>query len=391
MGFQEYLNMMRTIQEIILNFLEDEAKSEENLLILRNKLINLKISDSKYDLLSLLHLISKIGNNYHRFPIFFNKIEKILQLFKEDIKKYFSNSEIFTIFKSNKRILLFLIEQQIVVVDEFIVRKITKTDKYIKAKYPQYFQSEIQSFINEKWFPKYDPKDKKLKRNIWVEELKKGLPENFYEKRKEGENDSQICELIRKDMIAEFVKYITLSNVSLNANIPPSIYETNSLLLKKQTESYQNQGLTLIEYAAFFGSIKILNFLRFKDVELKQSLWTLAIHSQNVKIIQFLEENFVELNDKPYKNVFYESIKCHHNDLANYFISNFLQNDEENAQDTINQCLKYYNFTFLTNESISKSSFSNLCKYDYYLLVDNLMKDKDIDVNQKEIFSIMLI
>ena len=65
-------------------------------------------------------------------------------------------------------------------------------------------------------------------KNGWVEELKKELPENFYDKRKEGENDNQICELIRKDMITEFVVHVTGNGVSLIAKIQPSIYETNS-------------------------------------------------------------------------------------------------------------------------------------------------------------------
>ena len=118
MSSQEYLDMMKEIQENILNFLEEEARTDENLLLIEDKLNNSIISDNHYILLSLLHLISKIGNNHYRFPNFFSKIEKILLIFKEDIKKHFSNSEIFNIFKSNKRILLFLIEQQIIVIDE---------------------------------------------------------------------------------------------------------------------------------------------------------------------------------------------------------------------------------------------------------------------------------
>ena len=330
-----------------------------------------------------MHLISKIENNYHRFPYFFSKIERILLFFKESVKKYFSNSEIFNIFKSNKRILLFLIEQRIIVIDEYIAKKITKTEKFTEAKYPQYFQPEILPFINEYWFPEYDPYTKE---NEWVEEIKKKLPENFYEKRKEGENDSQISELIRKDMISEFVMYVTQSGISLNAKIQPSIYETNSFLLKKPKKSNQeDEGFSLIEYAVFFGSIKIFNHLRLEGVELTSSLWLLAIHGQNSEIIHFLEDNHVKIEDMSYKQVFYESIKCHHNDIANYFINNFLQNDEENSQDTINQSLKYYNFAFLNNDSISVSSFCNLCKYDYCAFVDNLMKDKDIDINQKVI------
>ena len=395
MSSQEYLGMMKGIHEDILNLLEEEAKTEENFQILKDKFNNTKISDSQYDLLSLLYLISKIGNNHHRFSNFFSKIDRILLIFKEDIKKYFSNSKIFNIFKSNKRILLFLIEQQIIVIDEYIARKITKTEKYIEAKYPQYFQPEIQPFINEEWFPKYKnnkKEEEEEKENGWVEELKKELPENFYEKRKEGENDSQICELIRNDMIDEFITYVTRNGVSLNAKIQPSIYETNSFLLKNPNINNQEDSeFSLIEYAVFFGSIQIFRYLRLEGVELTSSLWSLAIHGKNAEMIHFLEDNHVELKDKSYKQVFYESIKCHHNDIVNYFINNFLQNDEENSQDTINQCLKYHNFAFLKNDSISESSFCNLCKYDYYALVNNLLKDEDIDVNKKEIFNILLI
>ena len=379
MSFQEYLDTMKDIEGNIVYFLEEEANSEENFLILESKFNDTKKSDSKYYLLSIMHLISNIVYNHHRFPNFFAKIERILLFFKEDIKKYFSNSEVFNIFRSNKRILLFLIEQQLIIIDEYIVRKIAKTDKYIRAKYPQYFQPEIQPFINEKWFTKYDPNTKE---NEWVEEIKKELPENFYEKRKEGENDSQICELIRKDMITEFVAHVTRNDVSLNSKIPPSIYETNSFLLKKIKK---DGGFSLIEYAVFFGSIQIFNYLRLEGVELTPSLWPLAIHGQNSEIIHFLEDNHVELKDESYKQVFHESIKCHHNDIANYFINNFLQNDEENSKDSIKQCIKYHNFAFLKKEFISESSFWNLCKYDYCALVDIFLKYKAININKKEI------
>ena len=133
------------------------------------------------------------------------------------------------IFKSNKKILLFLIEQQLIIVDEYIVKKITLKEKYIKAKYPQNFLP----FINEKWFPKYRYNDETNEEvNGWVKEINRELPEN----------DIQICELIRKDMITEFVKYVTQNGVSLNAKIHPSIYETNLFLLnKKPRRINQNQ------------------------------------------------------------------------------------------------------------------------------------------------------
>ena len=108
-------------------------------------------------------------------------------------------------------------------------------------------------------------------------------------------------------------------------------------------------------------------------------------------MIHFLEDNHVEIKDISYKQVFYESIKCHHNDIGNYFINNFLQNDEENSQDTSNQCLKYYNFTFLKHNAFNESSFCYFSKNHYGVFVDNLLKSKDIDVNKKEIWNILLI
>lgn len=77
--------------------------------------------------------------------------------------------------------------------------------------------------MNKKWFLVYLPR-----------EIKEKLSGNFYEKRKKGENDHKLCELIRNDMTKEFLMYISRYNISLNATIQPSIYEINLFLIKKQ-------------------------------------------------------------------------------------------------------------------------------------------------------------
>ena len=115
MSIQKYLEDMRKIQDYILDFLEKEEQTEENFQILTMFLNEQKIYDDQQKLNSLLHLILKIANNYFNGPTFFAKIERILKLFISSIKKYFSNYEIFNIFKSNKQILLFLIEEQVLI------------------------------------------------------------------------------------------------------------------------------------------------------------------------------------------------------------------------------------------------------------------------------------
>ena len=183
MSIEKYLEEMKKIQKSLLDYIDYETDIEEKYQNLINLFDDNKIHDNQFEIRLLFNLILKISNNHHRETGFFSKIEQILKLFKNDIQKYFSNSELFYIFKSNKRLILFLLEENLMVMDEYIVKKIITNWKYLKLKYPQYFQPEIQPFINEKWFPKYNKDDKKLQNNYWVEEIKKELPEDFYAKR----------------------------------------------------------------------------------------------------------------------------------------------------------------------------------------------------------------
>ena len=180
---------------------------------------------------------------------------------KKDYFTQFSNYEIFLIFKSNKRILLFLIEEGILTVDKIIASKIQEND-FEYANYRHYFYPEIKPFIEKS-------KDNNDEVN-WedIEKVVGEYGEKFEEKRKNGENDNYICELIRNDSIVEFIVHINKLNIPLNSNIKPSIFETNPFLMKNQP--------TLIEYAAFFGSIQILNYLNTNNIELTSSLWPYA-------------------------------------------------------------------------------------------------------------------
>ena len=82
--------------------------------------------------------------------------------------------------------------------------------------------------------------------------------------------------------------------------------------------------LTVIENAAFFGSIQIIRYLKYNKATLTNSLWLYTIHSKNAELIHFLEENKIEpernqkTTKEPFDDVFIESIKCHHNDIALY-------------------------------------------------------------------------
>ena len=360
MDCPKYLDKMKKIQENLLEFIDNEDNVEEKFQNLINLLKDQKFRDNENDLKSFLYLVLRIANNHHRKEGFFNKIERILTFFKDEIRKFYLNFEIFNIFKSNKRILLFLIEEKFIDLDKSILSIMT-TGKYLKANYPAYFSPEIHPFI-----------DSEL-----ANTSKEKQPDDHNEKRKIGENDAFIRNLIQKDLKEEFVVFALKSDLSFNTTVIPSVYETNSLLIKNQP--------TLLEYAAFYGSIQIFKYLIENNAQLTPLLWIYAVHGQNLEIIHLLEEKNIVPKDSSFTECFIESIKCHHIDIADYIKNNLLK-DEANSFDFIlRQSLKYYNFTVVSNDNIEKSLFYDLCKYDYYTLVVNFLKETDVDINARKI------
>ena len=242
------------------------------------------------------------------------------------ISEYFTNFNII-----NKNVLYLLFEKKIVRPDSSFNTFFRK----IQYKMPDlyyFLYPSIKSYLSESV-------QMKAERDISVyfnEEI-----ETFEKKCQIGENDSYICSLIRKDSIDEFIIYVNQKCISLNSKINFSFFETNSYLINKST--------TLIEYAAFFGSIQIFQYLRLNNVQLTPSLWGYAIHSNNGEIIHILESNEIKpikLDDEedPYESILKESILCHHNDVANYINNNLLKQ----FKDEIEFCDSYQKIIFDT-------------------------------------------
>ena len=116
MSLKEYLNKIKKLQLDLLNFLDEETNDAGQDFF---KLLNdSKICEIRKECKVFIHLIMAIVNNHHRSTNFFQKIEKILSLIQ--VKQNFSNSEIYELFSSNKRILLFIIQSNILSIEDFI-------------------------------------------------------------------------------------------------------------------------------------------------------------------------------------------------------------------------------------------------------------------------------
>ncbi|KAK8835963.1 hypothetical protein M9Y10_040160 [Tritrichomonas musculus] len=310
----------------------------------------------------MLFLISFLSNYHRRSSHFYYIIDQILLIFKDDFKKHLSNSEIFNIFYANKRLILFLLKNQILHLDPKFARV---SDFQIDAKFPHYFFNELGSFFEEY-----------LKREI-EEELKKinQDSQDFQANRELGENETYLCQLIRNDLLDEFITYAHKINLPLKSKIKTSIFETNLFLIKNEP--------TIIEYAAFFGSIQIFNFLRLSGVELNSNLWLFAIHGDG-EIIHLLEENSIKPPDNSYEKCFIESIKCHHNEMARYFLNNYLdQNIINEDESVLSQIIASYNYEFFPDDFSNEISFFTFCRMGNFTFAEYMLNTKSFDVDKK--------
>lgn len=395
MDVEEAIKQMKDIQSIFLEFLENESNTENNYEKLIKVISNYKITEDKHKFISLLQLISIIGNNHKRSGNFINKIEQTLQNFKTDIHKYLTNSELFDLFKNNKRILLYLIQEQILIIDLPIVNEITEQFEY--TGYPQYFAPEIKQYITNEFIESYYQKHFRSKHIEWIDQFVKIEPQkDFYEKRIKGENDDMLSEIIRFDNIEKFTNYITEKEIPIDSHIQRSIFETNPLLM-------MNKKIKLVNYSAFYGSMKIFKFLHSNGAKTNSKIWLYAIHSQNFELIQYIESIQIPFPkslkvrifkssfcccssyENGYEVLLEESINCHHNELANYIIQtkpkpNLNQNDY--AKNIYGYCFESYNYLFLPEISDCKYTFFYLCNFNYYTLVNLYLQTGKIDVNE---------
>ena len=390
MEIEEYIKRRQNLQSSLLKYLEYGDENEEDYQIFINLLEEQRIRESPNDLKELLNLIVSIANNHHKEYNLIEKLQKIILYLKDDIRSNFLRTDIFHIFKSNKLILLFLFEKNVLPLSKYIMHVLTQK-KYVENNYTQFFAPELKKFIEKaELFDEFDEK--------W-----KDKPEEFEENRKKGENEDLICQIIRDDSIDIFISHVSQNQMPLRSNIKRSIFEMNkSLTVPKKPLNVpkpqyftrvvpDEKVVTLIEYTAFFGSIQIFKYLYLNENSLlESSIWPYAMHSNNPELINFIVENKIVPYNDCYMKSFLEALKCHHNDVANYIYENYLKKWQLDDIKIFRKSLKYYNFVFMKNKFNDLYAFYFLCKYNYVSLVELLLKEKKVDVNYVIISKLIL-
>lgn len=356
-----YFDKMKNIQRNILGILDKKQIKEEDWNKLFRLLDETKVTQDSNEFKSFLHMISIISTNYMNTEFIFPRIEKILLKYKEEMLNYLSNNELFTVFKRNKRCLLFLFQEKILSPNRYIVKCMKK---YEGHNYIKYFYQEIQEYIlNDD--------------GIEIEENFKQLSEIDEQKRKIGENDNEICLLIRNDSLKEFINFINRHRINLSSKIAFSIFETNSFLLKNTP--------TLIKYAAFYGSLQIFKYLYSEKVNFDQKIFLFAVHGGNLEIIHLIEKR-IHKKEIDINGIYFESLKCHRNNICRYFENSYTINTR------IHDFLKSYNFKYFTIDFLNEPDiFYELCHYDYSIVANILLKIKHPQIQLKCKQNIILV
>ncbi|KAK8887631.1 hypothetical protein M9Y10_038684 [Tritrichomonas musculus] len=362
MDISDYINNKKLLCRVLLYYIKNDDNTESNFRALTNMITSHKIQESREEVKEFLHLLTLVSCNYHRCLNFYKKIESIILFFVNDIKKYFSNNEIYEIFFINKRVLLFLIQQKILLIDDFVLRQI------IDRNYYTYFYPEIKQHFDE------------TNRQIIEDELYRydsHVFDNFDEKRYDGENEHYICRIIRQDLIHEFSIYFNLNQIT-NPYIPKSIFETNNFLIENSP--------TMIDYALFFGSYKIVNFLIHKNHKIFYSSLKYCVFSNDQRLIHLCEENIKDDTSRHFINqIIVNSIRCYNNNVAYYFMNKSAENLEPSNFYEVGIACHNYSFspTILDDNNIKQ-----LLQYNYLTVLMHYLNDKvdDGEANIRESF-----
>lgn len=315
MEIEDFIKKLKDIYPKFIDFIDNTDDLEIKFQVLIDSFEKHEILEKKEGIRQILKLIAAIANNHYRTTNFFNKLEKIIQYLLKDKKSPISDYIPDYRLNFSKRILFYLFEKEFIEPDESFFRYFFKQRKsneklfyYLYPALKKYLSESEQKHIESEIFKKFKVPIDTFKAKCLI-----------------GENDSYICSLIREDSIESFITFINQSNISLSYKIRPSYYETNAFLIGRKT--------SLIEYATFFGAIRIIQYLKFNKIENDESLWPFAVHSNNAELIHYLEENEAfnsfEIRSSYLEYLVKESIICNHNEFADYFRYNYLEKNSD--------------------------------------------------------------
>ncbi|OHS92885.1 hypothetical protein TRFO_12270 [Tritrichomonas foetus] len=228
-----------------------------------------------------------------RQGIFFTILKELIEKFS--LKESFHPSTLFFIFKANKHLTLFLLEEKIIDISFieveiscnkirdiflFFLPEIKKANPTLYSRQMKRFNLK-EDFINSLYFQSnYEGNQNS---NCFEP---KYANRSVFNIRERIHSQEKIAQLIRSDNINDFIEHISkMDGFDLNSTIEPSFLENNS-----DINNPKNKRINLLEYSMAFGSINIFRYLWMNKVEYSKESLNYSIIGGNFEIIHILEE-----------------------------------------------------------------------------------------------------
>lgn len=125
-----YFNNQYDLGKLIITTIQSKDDLEKNVVNIFNYIFEKKIKENKKDLLLMIKLLLSLSNNYQKSENFFPIFENFFIFCKKEMQEFFNNVDIFNICKTNKRILLFLLENGYIIPDHSIFDIIKHEQNY---------------------------------------------------------------------------------------------------------------------------------------------------------------------------------------------------------------------------------------------------------------------
>lgn len=339
--FEELTNFFEKkakIQNILLDYIDNDNE-DENIFqsslkdLLFENISKSNLTEDLYLLKDFLILLSTLCNNHQRTSKnkLILKIENILIQFKDKITNLLSGADIYMIFHENNRMILFLQKNSFFNINQdLILNKFYSSDYKIGYFYPELRELNKTKFLQA-------IKDYHLENFIQQSEENFNV---FLQNRNEGENVDVIAKIVRNDLVDDLINFLERNHNfdAYNFLIEKSIFETNFFL----QHTYSPK---LINYACFFGSIKIIKYLITNKSQIPTDIWLYSIHGRNYEIIHLLEEYDTSPN---FFKCFEMAIKCHHNEIAEYLLNRLTNvNNNNKVIELFLTCINHRNYQII--------------------------------------------
>lgn len=215
-------------------------------------------------------------------------------------------------------------------------------ESFRSSNFCLYFYPEISSYYPDSILVKHTDFITDIRDNIISSGYQLDIKDSqscldkFFEFRSKGTSPNPVALAIRCDDVERLQQLLSQTNTSFNSIIEKSIFERfvfiNSNDLSKDP--------ILIEYAAFFSSIKCFKFLYQQSDYLPQSLATFAVAGGNYEIIHLCELGKVQFDD----NSLMISIRFFRSELTEYLEDNF---EIKKTVNDVSKSLIFYNLQAL--------------------------------------------